>query len=102
MRIIETNKENYSGGTAKIRVKNDNSFSLYGYDFQLSFELSEDAECETFEVTGEGWDYPLVKGIRLAGDDDWLAYQGAGSMEEMNRESSDPFKAAVKVLSNII
>jgi hypothetical protein len=100
MRIIEVNKANWSGETIKVRIKADNSFELYDYNFQLAFRRY--GTHESFKVTEEGWDYPLVKGIRYAGEEEWVAYQEVETMEEMSREAKDPFEAAVQVLSNII
>ena len=98
MRTLKINKENWSGEQATLMVTKDGSFEVYGYRFKLT-----QTSPIGFEVTGEGWDYPLVHGLKV--DDTWVAASGrtVDALEgPYSREDADPVAAAAKVLFNII
>jgi len=98
MRILTLNKQDWTGGEIKVRIKKDGTFQVFDYNFKLTItDFGGDAG-QIFKVTGEGWgDEPIVKGY-LMNDGEWTALSDAG----LQRESTDPFAAAIQVLCNII
>ncbi len=95
MRIITCNKANWKSEEITVRIKKDGTFQVYDYNFKLTITDFGDEAGQIFKVTGEGWDYDLVKGYLLG--DEWMAQSGA-----ITREDADPFIAAIQVLCNII
>ena len=53
MKILEINKNNWSGELAKLRIKKDLSFEVNGYEFQI--------ECIRHDVNNEKWDTFIVR-----------------------------------------
>lgn len=97
MRIITINKQDWSGGEIKVRIKKDGTFQVFDYNFKLTITDFGGEAGQIFKVTGEGWgDEPIVRGYLTDGE--WQAMSDAG----LQRESADPFEAAIAVLCNII
>lgn len=97
--IIKTNKDNWTGQKVGTEVKNAGGnvfkFRLYGYDFKATFQTDKIDNTKIVILEGGQWDKPLMQGFRFGGVWD---VQGM----HVNRQHKNPFKAIIKVLSNIL
>ncbi len=81
----------------------DNRFELYGYEFQILFDIvMKDGEllCEEARLTSPSWRYYLVHAYRYPDEPVWTAYQPHvnGTMQA----HKNPLVATAQVLASII
>lgn len=91
---VTLNKSDWSGEVVTVKVnKNTGGFNYLGY----RFTLKKKRECGEvlWVLTGDVWTDPLATGHEFDGSV-WFSSNG------IDREDKDPFKAAIKLLSNII
>jgi len=110
MHTVTFNTSNWSGKMHTLEVRDGVEFDLYGDTFRLVIEEIADPdpipglEAPTYrgathsaKLVSDGWDYPLVKLTKFAGDEHWYAL-GTG----VQREDCDPVVAACQVLFMIL
>ena len=99
MKLVEFNKENWSGESTLVRIFKGGLFkidSYKGYRFRLQpIKVTTDLDEEGYQIVGDGFTGPL--GTVWEGRLGWMAYQ-----DGIERSADDKFVAAAKLISNIL
>ena len=97
--VITLNLDDWSGNIESFEIDRDTGdFKFRDYDFKLT--KKEIAGEIHYSVTSPDWKDSVVDGFTIDGG--VIMYDSCQGIDGITRSDKDPFKAAIKLLANII